>query len=65
MSDKNELIKNILPNSEVHWKLRYCLKHNTIKNEYCISIELKKEKKDNYTYLTYGHHLKLIQKTPV
>ena len=64
MSYKNEIIKNILPNNEVHWKLQYYSNRNTIQNEYCISIELK-DRKRQYTCLTFPNLLKLIQTVPI
>ena len=64
MPYKNEIIKNILPNNEVHWKPQYCPNCNTIQNEYCISIELK-DRKRQYTCLTFPNLLKLTQTVPI
>ena len=64
MPYKNEIIKNILPNNEVHWKLQYCPNCNTIQNEYCISIKLK-DRKRQYTCLIFSNLLKLIQTVPI
>lgn len=64
MPYKNEVIKTIIPYNEVHWKITYCRKRRLLYNEYCISIELK-NKKRQYTCLSFQDLFKLIQLVPI
>lgn len=64
MAYKNIDIQMILPKQVVHWKIAHCPKRHVKDNEYRISIELK-DKKRQYSCISFEDLLKLIQRTPV
>lgn len=64
MACRNELIRHILRNNGIYWKLFWCPKRSLLNNEYRISIELKNHRRQ-YTCLTFENLLTLIQSVPI